>query len=259
MKLLPFFLSISLALTACAQPEQLKVIAHRGVHTEAPENSRASLKASQKLGVWGSEFDIWLTRDDVCVINHNASYPGDSLTIKNSRLAELSHIRLANGEPVPTLDDYLELAAAEPSVTLVCELKRHGSDSLNHRLFDKAWERVCNAGMQGRIVFQTFSYDLCRYAAAKDPGVTVYYLCSKEKSIKSADDLIADGIKGGNYSAALWKAHPEWIEEFHSKGLLVIVTAQDDPETQREMIEAGADVMSSNRPAELMKLASELK
>lgn len=239
------------------QGQNVKVIAHRGVHTEAPENSLASLRASQELGVWGSEFDIWITRDGECIINHNATFPNDSRVIKESRFMDLADIELPNGEAVPTFDDYLMEASEHPGIKLVCELKRHGSDSLNRRLFDTAWERVTSYGMEGRVVFQTFSYSLCRYAKKTVPQAKVYYLCSKEASLKTADELVSDGIDGANYRAEFWLAHPDWIADFHAKGLGVVVTAQDDPQIQRSLIEAGVDIIATNRPAELMKLLKE--
>ncbi len=237
--------------------QNVKIIAHRGVHTEAPENSLASLRASQDLGVWGSEFDIWITTDGECVINHNATFPNDSHVIKESEFADIAGIKLSNGEAVPTFDDFLIAASERPGTKLVCELKRHGSDSLNRRLFDVAWERVTSYGMEGRVVFQTFSYSLCRYAKKTVPKATVFYLCSKEASLKSARELSADGIDGANYKAEIWLSHPEWIKEFHAEGLTVVVTAQDDIQVQRQLIEAGVDVIASNKPAELKELLKE--
>ena len=55
-----------------AQP---KVIAHRGYWNcdGSAQNSIASLGKAQKLGIYGSEFDVWMTSDGVPVVFHDAT------------------------------------------------------------------------------------------------------------------------------------------------------------------------------------------
>jgi len=47
-----------------------KVIAHRG-YWKTPSSAQNSLRAlelADSIGVYGSEFDVWLTKDDVLIV-----------------------------------------------------------------------------------------------------------------------------------------------------------------------------------------------
>ena len=49
-----------------------RVIAHRGYHKDgAAQNSVAALAKAQELGIYGSEFDVWITADGKVVICHD--------------------------------------------------------------------------------------------------------------------------------------------------------------------------------------------
>ena len=55
-----------------------KVIAHRG-YWKTPSSAQNSLRAlelADSIGVYGSEFDVWLTKDDVLIVNHDAVING---------------------------------------------------------------------------------------------------------------------------------------------------------------------------------------
>ena len=235
-----------------------RVIAHRGFHLEenTPENSIASLKASQRIGVYGSEFDIRLTADSVIVINHDKSFPTDpeNRIIKDTRYGDLSDIRLANGEPVPTFDDYLEQTLRQPRTKLICELKRHGDPARDRLLFDMAYAMVTKKNMTRRIVWQTFSYDLCRYIREKAPEATVIYICMKEDLMKTPEELAADGISGVNYKSTIYDAHPGLVEALHAKGMFANLCVENSPEVIAKYVGEGVDFVSSNDPAGILKM-----
>jgi glycerophosphoryl diester phosphodiesterase len=51
-----------------------KIIAHRGFcDQQAKENTLAAFKRAHRAGVWGAEFDIRWTKDDVAVVHHDAT------------------------------------------------------------------------------------------------------------------------------------------------------------------------------------------
>lgn len=238
-----------------------RVIAHRGFHLEenTPENSIASLKASQRIGVYGSEFDIWITSDSVIVINHNKSFPTDpeGQIIKESRYEDLSGIRLSNGEPVPTFGDYLDQTLRQPRTKLICELKRHGDPERERLLFDTAYAMVTKKDMTRRIIWQSFSYDLCRYIREKAPDATVIYICMDEKRMKTPEEIAADGISGVNYKSTVYDAHPGLVEALHAKGLFANLCVEKDPEVIARFVTEGVDFVSSNDPAGIQKMIRE--
>lgn len=90
--------------TVCDNPSvsMPRIIAHRGQHQDGVENSTensiAALTNAQKLGIHGAEFDVWITADDVPVINHNTTVAGSDLRIEESAYAQIRDLTLANGE-----------------------------------------------------------------------------------------------------------------------------------------------------------------
>jgi glycerophosphoryl diester phosphodiesterase len=67
------FCILSLATTMFINA-QTQIIAHRGFWNTQPktsENSIQSLENAQKLKIYGSEFDIHMTKDGKLVINHD--------------------------------------------------------------------------------------------------------------------------------------------------------------------------------------------
>lgn len=104
------------------------VVAHRGVCSEigAPDNSLASLRGAIALGLYGSECDIYWTKDDNVIVAHadsnckiNNLYPWES-TVADLRRGGV----LKNGEQLPTLEEYIKTAALEGKCTkLVLDIK----------------------------------------------------------------------------------------------------------------------------------------
>jgi len=84
------------------------VIAHRGLHREAPENTLAAFARALEAGVDGIETDVRLSRDGLPVLFHDRVTP-EGREVADLTIAELS---AAAGYPVPTLDDALALSSA---------------------------------------------------------------------------------------------------------------------------------------------------
>ena len=66
-------------------PENFRIIAHRGASGYAPENTLAAFNLAEKMGAKEVELDVWLSRDNHIVINHDGrldryGYPGLHVT-----------------------------------------------------------------------------------------------------------------------------------------------------------------------------------
>ncbi|MDH2326690.1 glycerophosphodiester phosphodiesterase family protein [Cereibacter sp. SYSU M97828] len=96
-------------------------IAHRALHGPGvPENSRAAILAAAEAG-YGIEIDLQLSGDGQAMVFHDDHL--DRLTNGSGPLrgADLSDVRLANGEAIPTLPEVLEIVAGR--VPLLIEIK----------------------------------------------------------------------------------------------------------------------------------------
>lgn len=90
------------------------IIAHRGLHDVRTENSLGAVETAVAAGIDRIEVDVRLTADGVPVLLHDARL--DRTTTASGVLAahtfaDLDEVTLADGSPVPRLDDVLRLGA----------------------------------------------------------------------------------------------------------------------------------------------------
>ncbi|HTW07285.1 MAG TPA: glycerophosphodiester phosphodiesterase [Acidimicrobiales bacterium] len=86
-------------------------IAHRGGAAEAPENSWAAFERAVGLGFTHMETDVRLSRDGVVVVMHDPTVEratGRPGRVSEMTWAQLQRLRLADGRPVPRLEEVLE-------------------------------------------------------------------------------------------------------------------------------------------------------
>ena len=99
MKHLKFILSLLLCVlmvVPVSAKKKTKVIAHRGYwKTEgSAQNSIRSLERANEIKVYGSEFDVHLTSDNVPVVFHDRKING--MEIQTTPYAELKDLKLPN-------------------------------------------------------------------------------------------------------------------------------------------------------------------
>ena len=234
--------------TAAAQP---KVIAHRGFW-DAPGSAQNSLRALAKadsIGCWGSEFDVWMTADEKLVVNHDASFKG--LPIETSQAADVTALTLSNGEHMPLLDDYLKAFAERPGIKVVCELKVHTDKRREAKAVKKVLKLMKRHKLTDRAVYITFSPEATREFVKHAPkGTEVYYLNGNW----TPQQLKDEGCAGLDYSLAVMKKHPEWIEQCHSLGLKVNIWTVNRRDDLQWCIDHGADFITTNDPLLLQQM-----
>ena len=124
--------SVLMVATICYIQAQTRVIAHRGFwKTEgSAQNSIAALQKADSIGCYGSEFDVWMTKDNQLVVNHDANFKSKSMEKSNGK--ELMELQLDNGEKLPSLKQYLK-AGKKVNTRLILELKSEWIEEL-HKL-----------------------------------------------------------------------------------------------------------------------------
>ena len=234
--------------TAAAQP---KVIAHRGFW-DAPGSAQNSIRALVKadsIGCWGSEFDVWMTADEKLVVNHDASFKG--LPIETSQAADVTALTLSNGEHLPLLDDYLKAFAERPGIKVVCELKVHTDKRREAKAVKKVLKLMKRHKLTDHAVYITFSPEATREFVKRAPkGTEVYYLNGNW----TPQQLKDEGCAGLDYSLAVMKKHPEWIEQCHNLGLKVNIWTVNRRDDLQWCIDHGADFITTNDPLLLQQM-----
>lgn len=237
-------------LMTLAAAAQTKIVAHRGYWDCAgsAQNSITSLKLADKIGCYGSEFDVHLTKDGVIVVHHDQNV--GKIDIQTSTYKALKKERLRNGEKIPTLEQYLD-AGKDLSCKLVLEIKRQMVQSHEDSLVRQCVDMVKSKGLTDRIVWISFSGKACELLHQLLPDAHIQYLLGDwdPKTIK------AKGLSGIDYEQKVLALHPEWIKECHDLGLVVNVWTVNDLNTINQFIKAGVDFITTNAPVEGLKLA----
>lgn len=250
-------LSVAAAtLTAYATTDKhdTQIIAHRGYWNTpgAVQNSRASLANAQKLNLYGSETDVWMTTDGQLMANHDATFKGT--VIKESDEATCRALTLDNGETMPSLNDFIEMVKASDSPTkLIIEIKDHGTEQLNRAAASAAVNAVNNAGIAHKVEYISFAPAACLQIIADAPSAKVAYLTG---GIAPAE-LKPQGYTGIDYHMNELRNHPDWVSEARNSGMTVnvwTVTSRSDIE---EMVARGVDFITTDDPVTAMEITAE--
>jgi glycerophosphoryl diester phosphodiesterase len=243
---------VLLCLPLAAQDRAL-VIAHRGYWQSrgSAQNSIVSLEHADEINAYGAEFDVHLTEDGVLVVHHDGAIEG--IEIQKAPYAAIKDLALPNGEKIPTLREYLE-AARRTHVQLIFELKPHATPERNREAARISVELVKEKKLQQRTEFITFNLDAGKELIRLAPDAEVYYL-NGELSPKELKEL---GFAGLDYHFDMMKKNPQWFKEAKALGLGINVWTVNDIALMREMLDAGADFITTDIPGEALRFISTL-
>lgn len=229
------------------------VIAHRGYWNTpgAFENSVKAIENAMNFGIYGSEFDINFTSDDSIVVVHGSRHPVvKEVVIQKTPYEKVRNTLLGNGEPVPTLREYLLAGLSDPKTQYILEIKKHGTPERELEIVDKTMAMIKELGLEKRVEYISFSWNVCQAIRKADPKAAVYYLNGE----KTPAELKDAGMTGLDYSLKAINEHPEWVKEAHDLGLKVNVWTVNEVEDMRSMLDLGADFITTNNPVELKAL-----
>lgn len=228
--------------------KKVGIVAHRGFWNcevaGKAQNSIASLKCAQDAGVWGSEFDVYLTIDNKLVANHDAVVNG--IEIEKATYEQARAITLPNGEQMPDIDEYLAQGKKCRNTVLVYEVKSNKlSDERQDLIADLSIQKVKEHKLSPkRVIFIAFSYRICKRIAEQMPGYTVQYLSSD----KAPAEVHADGINGIDYHLSVFKKYPDWVKEAHDLGMSVNVWTVNNEEDMKLFYDMGVDQITTDNP-----------
>jgi glycerophosphoryl diester phosphodiesterase len=237
--------------SAVAQ-DKAQVIAHRGYWQSkgSAQNSITALENANRIRVYGSEFDVHLTADSVPVIFHDNKI--NEIEIQKVTYATIKDISLPNGERIPTLREFLEAAKHAENIHLIFELKPHATPEQNREAARVSVELVKEKKLQHRTEYITFNQDAGKELIRLAPDADVYYL-NGDLSPKELKDL---GYAGLDYHYNVMKEHPDWFKEAKKLGLGINIWTVNDTTLMREMVDSGADFITTDIPNDALNYFS---
>jgi glycerophosphoryl diester phosphodiesterase len=250
MKLKFLALAAVAAVALGASAAKPVVVAHRGFWRAegSAQNSIRSLIKADSIGCSAVELDVWLSADSVLFVNHNPDI--DGIVIETSRSANIAPCRLDNGEPIPTLEQFLE-AARPLSTNIVLEVKNHRDTTREDIAVPMIIDMIKAKGLTNRTCYITFSRNAFNKLVAQS-GRPVQYLTTAEPSV-----IKKWGAAGADYHIGSFREHPEWIDQIHSLGMTVNIWTVDSPDDIKWCIDNHADYITTNEPELAAKLIEE--
>ena len=223
-----------------------RVFAHRGLHTNYPENSRGAFRAAVAAGVTYIETDVVASRDGIAMICHDLDLDrvaGIRAAVGDLSAAELAKVDLG-GEGFITLRQ----ALVEFPTT------RFNIDVKDPRAIADVTASIRDASAPDRVLVSSFSAARRRTALADLPGVASSASSTEFVRIFAAVRLgltpplpriqalqIPSSVNGiPTVTRAL-------LERYHRLGLEVHVWTINDESEIRRLVELGVDGIVSDR------------
>lgn len=238
------------------------VFAHRGLSSEAPENTMAAFRLAKEKGIPGVELDIHLTNDGRLVVIHDHRSkrvsPGTDLYVEESTGAAIQALDVGSwkdarfsGERPPLLSELFEELGDD--LYFDVEIK---SDKAADRGLEAALTRLLADFRYGaeRIVVSSFNPVALKRFKALCPAVpTAIIYC--------VDDGVPSYLRRGE---GRWIGHADFLKPRSDQatrlglaagrllgGRRVVPWTIDDPAEAARTLSIGCDGVISNRPHEL--------
>lgn len=233
--------------------KKIVVIAHRGAHREAPENTLASLEQAIEIGCDFVELDVRRTKDGALVIMHDSSV--NRMTNGKGRIADLTLAEIRKfevksrhgakwaGLKVPTFDEMLERA------------KGHMKIYVDHKQAPPAevLAAINRHGMRHDVV--VYNGDVKTLREYKRLAPDVWIMPGHPKSI-AAIEALAHDLKPETLDGSIDEWTQPQVEAAHRNGVQVWVDNRSQLDNEpgiKQAVELGVDAIQTDDPATVLR------
>jgi glycerophosphoryl diester phosphodiesterase len=229
------------------------VVAHRGSHLEAPENSLDAYEQAIKDGCDFGEADLRMTKDGVIVLMHDDTVDRTTnghgkvrdLTFAQIRALHFKHPRRQD-EKVPTFEELLG----------VCKGKLKIYMDIKAVKATEVLPLVIKHGMQKDVIAYLYGPLHRMEWAAAAPSIPVI---SDIDTVKSPDEA-EEAWKGSKFQLTDGDCQGEFVTKWHSLGVALVMDVQssnEGPAYWQPLIDRGLDGFQSDHPAQLIDYLKE--
>ncbi len=246
------------------------LVAHRGYIVAGPHNSIPSFIGAGKMGFWGIETDLRITKDKIVVCMHDPTI--DHTTNGKGKIIdytyeELRQFRLKDQTStktkyhyedfseeelrIPTLDDFLSICAEYECIPFI-ELK------VDWGIIDILIEAIERHNLNGKCYIISSNIELLKKVREKGCQERIQHIHSNVEYIGQllklgnavASFKIADCIANSSGQFDYEDYHPtnpkQLMEMCHKIGLGALIVGGDDRTHAIKSIETGVDYMFTN-------------
>ena len=228
-----------------------RVIAHRGLALEAPENTLLAFAKAVAVGVHHLETDVHASADGVAIISHDSSLTrvaGRDVGVKQLTAAELCRVDLGGGQSFATLAEALD---AFPQARFNIDIKVAAAIQPT-----VAAIRLTNS--VDRVLVTSFSDARRRRTIAELPGVATSSASASTAALLAATrfgvrpamrHLLAtiDAVQVPEVWKSVRIVTPAFVRKVQSAGVEVHVWTVNDPDDMVRLLDLGVDGLVTDR------------
>jgi glycerophosphoryl diester phosphodiesterase len=226
-----------------------EIVAHRGLAAVQPENTLAAFAAALAAGLRHLECDVLLSKEGLPVVFHDRELRrlcGVDGRVHERELSQLRRLSV-RGEPIPALEELVQLVRRHPGATLHVEAKRQAMEAHGRERVLEAIERAV-APLATRASLISFDLEFLALARARTRR-RIGAVCATHEEAPALARLAPDYI-----FADLAGLPP--AGHLGVPGADLVVYEVDDARTARDLHRRGARMVESFDAA---RLARELR
>ena len=235
-------------LSTFLSPPGPRILAHRGLSTEAPENTLLAFLQAIIGGATHLETDVHASRDGIAVISHDPVLPNDGPAVNALTMAQLSRVDLGAGQTYCSLAEAL---AAFPEARFNIDVK--SADAVL-----PAARAIRAAAASRRVLLTSFSESRRRRVLRAVPGATTSASAQGIALMLAAIGLRqhwalprilrgVDAIQVPLRAGRLRIVTPRVIRRMHAIGVEVHVWTVNDPALMARLLALGVDGLVTDR------------
>jgi glycerophosphoryl diester phosphodiesterase len=224
------------------------VLAHRGLATEAPENTLLAFLQALSQGATHLETDVHASHDGVAVLSHDSALPHDGPAVSSLTMAELSRVDLGSGQGFCSLREAL---VAFPSALFNIDVKSADAVLPTARA-------IRAEGAAHRVLVTSFSESRRRQLLRAVPGAAtsasaqgitlmVAALALRQRWVLPRILRGIDAVQVPIRAGRLRIVSPRMIRCMHDLGIEVHVWTVNDPAQMTGLLMHGVDGIVTDR------------
>ena len=232
-------------------PPRPRVFAHRGLATEAPENTPLAFAAAIAAGAEYIETDVHASADGVAMIAHDPDLQrtaGRDVRVSQLTKVELGRLDLGERQHMPTLAEVLD---GFPETRFNIDIK--SADAVEPTV-----RTILDLGAVDRVLVSSFDERRRRAAVDRLPGVAtsasstrfVEALAAAKLGLRSGVVRALRGMQAVQIPERALRIStitPRTIAAFHAASVEVHVWTINDPVRMAELLDLGVDGIVTDR------------